>query len=70
VGHEDNIFLNGLAQQAIQKEMARNNILPESLCSYQKGKACSDATIVDTVLKEVAIQKNDSYLAIINNDAE
>jgi hypothetical protein len=29
VGHDDNIFLNGLAQQAIQQEIARLNILPD-----------------------------------------
>jgi hypothetical protein len=35
VGHDDNVFLNGLAQQAIQKEIARLGIMPETLCSYQ-----------------------------------
>ena len=70
VGHDDNVFLNGLAQQAIQKEMAKAAILPESLNSYQKGKGCSDATIVDSVVKEVAIQTNTHYLAVIDDDAE
>ena len=70
MGHDDNVFLNGLAQQAIQKEMARTHLLPDSLCSYQKGKGCSDATIVDTVLKEVALQSNTVYLAVIDDDAE
>jgi len=70
VGHDNNIFLNGLAQQAIQKEIARTKLLPENLCSYQRGKGCSDATIVDTVTKEVALQDNDHYLAIIDDDAK
>jgi len=37
---------------------------------YQKGKGCSDATIVDTVVKEVALQNNTFYLAEIGDDAE
>jgi hypothetical protein len=51
VSHDDNVFLNGLAQQEIQQEIAWLKILPEKLCSYQKGKGCGDATIVDTVVK-------------------
>ncbi len=70
MGHDDNVFLNGLAQQAIQKEMTRTHLLPDSLCSYQKGKGCSDATIVDTILKEVALQSNTLYLAVIDDDAK
>jgi hypothetical protein len=35
VGHADNVFLNGLAQQAIQQEIARNKLLPDNICSYQ-----------------------------------
>jgi len=34
----DNVFLNGIAQQAIQQEIARLNKLPQSIFSYQKGK--------------------------------
>jgi hypothetical protein len=37
VGHNDNVFLTGLAQQAIQQEIAKTKVLPENLCSYQKG---------------------------------
>jgi len=70
VSHDDNIFLNGLAQQAIQQEIAWLNILPENLCSYQKGKGFGDATIVDTVIKEVALQNNNFYLAEIDDDAK
>ena len=70
VGHDDNVFLNGLAQQAIQKEIAGRDILPETLCSYQKGKGCADGTIVDGVIKEIALQNDDNYLAIISDDAE
>jgi hypothetical protein len=62
--------LNGLAQQAIQKEIAHIKLLPDNLCSYQHGKDCSDATIVDTIVKEVALQDNGYYLAIIDDDAE
>lgn len=39
-GHDDNVFLNSLAQQAIQEEIARLNIMPENVCSYQKGNGC------------------------------
>jgi hypothetical protein len=70
VGHDDNVFLNRLAQQAIQKEFACTKLFPENLCSYQRGKGCSDATIIDTIVKEVALQKDDCYLAIIDDDAE
>jgi hypothetical protein len=70
VGHDDNVFLNGLAQQAIQKEFSWNKLFPESLCSYQRGKGCSDATIIDTIVLEVALQKNACYLAIIDDNAE
>jgi hypothetical protein len=70
VGHDDNVFLNGLAQQAIQKEMARLKLLPENLCSYQKGKGCGDATIIDNIVKEVALQNNTFYLAEIDDDVE
>jgi hypothetical protein len=70
VGHGDNVFLNGLAQQALQKEIARLKILPENLCSYQNGKGCGDATIVDSVVKEAALQTNTFYLAEIDDDAK
>jgi hypothetical protein len=46
VGHDNNVFSNGLAQQAIQKEIAHIKLLPENLCSYQRGKGCGDATII------------------------
>jgi len=59
-----------MAQQAIQKEIARIKLLPENLCSYQKGKGCGDATIIDNVIKEVALQNNTFYLAEIDGDAE
>jgi len=70
VGHDDNVFLNGLAQQALQQEIAKHKILPDGICSYQKGKGCGDATIVDTVAKEIAIQEDQYYLAVIDDDAE
>jgi hypothetical protein len=69
VGHDNNVFLNGIAQQAIQVEIANLKILPENLCSYQRGKGCSDATIVSCVTKEVAIQSDEYYLAEISDDA-
>jgi hypothetical protein len=70
VGHDDNVFLNGLAQQAIQKEIAHLKVLPEKLCSYQKGKGCGDATIIDCVVKEVALQSNTFFLAEIDDDTK
>jgi hypothetical protein len=70
VGHDDNVFLNGLAQQAIQKEIARLKLLPDNVCSHQHGKGCADATIVDQIVKEVALQRNDCYVAKIDDDAE
>jgi hypothetical protein len=45
-------------------------VLPDNVCSYQKGKGCGDATIVDCVAKEVALQNNKYYLAEIDDDAE
>ena len=50
VSHDDNVYLNGFAQQVLQKEIARLQILPENLCSYQRGKGCNNATIVDGVV--------------------
>jgi hypothetical protein len=70
VGHDDNVFFNGLTQQAIQKEMARLKLLPENLHSYQKVNGCGDATIIDNIVKEVALQNNNFYLAQIDDDAE
>jgi len=70
VGHDDNVFLNGLAQQAIQKEIAKLKLLPENVFSYQRGKGCADATILDQVVKEIALQRNDCYVAKIDDDAE
>jgi len=70
VGHDDNVFLNGLAQQAIQEQTARIKLLPENLCSYQQGKSCADATIVDTIVKQIELQRNEYYLAKIDDDAE
>jgi len=40
------------------------------LISYQKGKGCGDATIVNCIVKEVALQTNTLYLAEIDDDAE
>jgi hypothetical protein len=70
VGHDDNAFLNSIAQQATQKEIARLELLPENLCSYQKSKRCGDAVIVNCIVKEVALQTNTFCLAEIDNDAE
>lgn len=70
VGHDNNVFLNGLAQQGLQKEIARLGILPGNLCSHQKGKGCNDATIVDCIVKEVALQTNLYYLVEIGDDAK
>jgi hypothetical protein len=70
VGHHDNVFLNGLAQQAIQQEIAGLNILPDNVCSYQKGKGCADATIVDGIVREIALQNDEFYLAELVDDAE
>jgi hypothetical protein len=66
VGHND----NDLAQQAIQKEIARTNLLPDNLYSYQKGKGCADATKIDCIVKEIAVQNDDYYLAELSDDAE
>jgi len=70
VGHDDNVFLNGIAQQALQKEIARAKVLPENIYSYQKGKGCTDATIVDGIVKEIALQDDDHYVAQLSDDAE
>jgi len=70
VSHDDNVFLNGLAQQAIQKEIARLKILPQTIVSYQKGKGCADATIGDNIVKEIALQNNDYFLAELSDNAE
>jgi len=37
VGHDDNVFLNGLAQQALQIQIANIKLLTDNICSYQKG---------------------------------
>ncbi len=50
VGHDDNVFLNGKAHQAIQQEIAKFKVLPDNVYSYQKGKGCADATIVDQIV--------------------
>lgn len=70
VGHDDNVYLNGFAQQAIQKGIAYLQILPENLCSYQRGKGCNNATIVDGVIKEILLQNNMFYMVEIDDDAE
>jgi hypothetical protein len=70
VGHNDNVFLNGLAQQAIQKEIARTNLLPDNLYSYQKGKGCVDAIIIGCIVKEIAVQNDDYYLVELSDDTE
>ena len=70
VGHDDNVFLNGKAHQAIQQEIAKFKVLPDNVYSYQKGKGCADATIVDRIFKETALQNNDYYLADLSDDAE
>jgi hypothetical protein len=36
VGHDDNVFLHGLAQQAIQKEIAKLNVLLENIMLISK----------------------------------
>lgn len=70
VGHDDNVFLNKIAQQAIQQEIAKFKVLPDDVYSYQKGKGCSDATINDRIVKETALQNNDYFLADLSDDAE
>ncbi len=70
VGHDDNIFLYGVAQQAIQQEIAKNGVLPENVYSYQKGKGCTNATLIDSITKEIALQTDEYYVADLSNDAE
>ena len=70
VGHDDNVYLKGFVQQALQKEIARLQILPDNICSYQWGKDCSDATIVDGIVKEVLLHNDEYYMAEIDDDAE
>lgn len=70
VGHDDNIFLNGVAQQAIQQEIAKNGVLPENVYSYQKGKGCTNATLIDSITKEIALQTDEYYVADLSSDAE
>jgi hypothetical protein len=70
VRQDDNVFLNGIAQQAIQQEIAKHKILPENVFSFQKGKGCSDATLIDTIIKETALQNNDYYMADLSDDAK
>jgi hypothetical protein len=70
MGHNDNVFLNGIAQQALQREIAKAKILPENIYSYQKGKGCADATIVDGIVKEIALQNDDHYMAQLSDHAE
>jgi len=70
VGHDDNVFLNGIAQQAIQQEISKAKILPDNVYSYKKGKGCPYATIIDGIVKEIASQNNDFYLAELSDDAE
>jgi hypothetical protein len=45
-------------------------VLPKNICSYQKGMGCSNATIVDGVVKEIALQENQYFIAEIDDDAE
>jgi len=70
IGNDDNVYLNGLTQQAIQKEIAKLKVLPDNLCFYQRWKGCNDTTIVDCVVKEVALQNNTFYLAVLDDDVE
>ncbi len=42
----------------------------ENLCSFQRGKRCGNATIIESVVKEVTLQNNTFYLAEINDNAE
>jgi len=70
VSHDHNVFLNGVAQQTLQVEIARTKLLPENLCSYQKGKGCNHATIVNAVVKEIALQEIIYYVAEIDDDME
>ena len=48
----------------------RLKVLPQNVCSYQKGKGCADATIIDNIVKENALQNNDFYLAELSDDTE
>jgi hypothetical protein len=64
------VFLNGIAQQALQREIAKAKILPENIYSYQKRKGCADATIVDGIVKEIALQNDDHYMAQLSDHAE
>ena len=70
VSHDDNVYLNGFAQRALQHLLSQHNVLPPNLCSYQKGKGCSNATLIDNIVKEVALQENQYYFAEIDDDAE
>jgi hypothetical protein len=52
VGHDDNVFLNGMAQQAIQREIARLKVLPHNVYSYQKGKGVQMQQSLIVLLKK------------------
>ena len=70
VASDDLCFTNHLLRVELHKELENNKALPENLISFRKGKNCSDATITDNVIRELSLQNNDSFVAIISEDIE
>jgi len=68
VAHDDNCFMNMLVQKAFQSQVDKR--LPRYLSSFRKGRGCQDATLVDGVVRELALQYGDGYVGIIEDDLE
>jgi hypothetical protein len=68
--YNDSVYLNGFAQRSLHCLLSQHNVLPPNLCSYQKGKGCSNATLIDSIVQDVALEENQYYFAKIDDGAE
>ena len=70
VASDDLCITNHLVRLELHKDLEKSGVLPENLISFRKGRSCSDATITDNIIKELSLQENESYVAIISEDIE
>jgi len=70
VAHDDNCFLNANIQKSFQRSMREKKIINENIFSFQKGKSCADATIIDCIIRELALASGNRYVACLEEDLE
>jgi hypothetical protein len=66
VAADDLAFLNSIVQKSFQGQVK----IRDWITSFRRGMGCTNSTLTDCPVKELALSSGDKYVAIFNNDLE